>query len=178
MLLLTPDVGLAALHTIMTSLVEPYALTSLVAVVAVAWKVLLRGAQGSVPGFFAQMAAEVQRRQARASLLSSDRSASGEFGAGEWEDAHDNEQHGTDDTHVHSSTTAISKEVVQDTVLSVIRDILGADVEPDRPLMEAGLDSLGELLPLSWAVLRGADRARHGCMCVRVCVRIWFQEAG
>ena len=147
--LIDPLAGLSGLYAIMTSLADPYAAAALVAAVPVDWQVLLRASKGSVPNFFADMEAPAQqqleapaavggsRKSAAARHRKAHRSARGAArAAGRRQVAADEQE--------KSQVAAVSGEAVQAAVLDVTRSILGAEVAPGQPLMDAGLDSLGE----------------------------------
>ena len=134
--LLPPLLGLDGLAAIMHSMQQPLRSAPLVAAVPVDWATLLRASQGSVPHFFAEFAlvraqleagpapAGAKQRRTRPGVRSRRApAASSRVAAAPGE--------------------AASAEVLTLAVLEVARRILGADVAPAQPLMEAGLDSLG-----------------------------------
>ena len=142
--LIEPLSGLACLHTIMSAVAEPFAAATLVSAVPADWSVLLRGSKGAVPNFFADVAPQLptveadtaasatpsktvtsrrSRRQQATPKRSSRRTAAAAAAA--------------------EQQPAVSAEAVQAAVAEVTRSILGTEVAPAQPLMEAGLDSLG-----------------------------------
>lgn len=135
--LLQPVDGLAGLHTIMASLADPHAASALVAAVPVDWQVLLRATPGRVPAFFAEVTAGLQlpsteptgagrrAREARRPASSRRRAGAPPRGSGT------------------RAAAAVPEEAVRAAVVEAATSILGAEVSPAQPLMEAGLDSLG-----------------------------------
>lgn len=141
--LLQPLAGLAGLSTIMSSLANPTALVPLVSAAPVDWQVLLRASRGSVPYFFADVAPEEAalppvastdkpagtRRRKKQAVRAAKRS--GRLPA------------------TAQEQPAMSEAAVREAVMDAARGILGTDLAPTQPLMEAGLDSLGEALRLN-----------------------------
>lgn len=146
--LLQPAAGLAALHAIMTA--QHGVALPLVAAVPADWAILLRASKGAAPHFFADMAGDPAAVPGNAAAASADgalldgsasepqpslpagrriRRRSGAAAAQQQQTA--------------PQPRAASVEAVQAAVLEAARGILGAEVSPAQPLMEAGLDSLG-----------------------------------
>jgi hypothetical protein len=150
--LIDPLAGLSGLYAIMTSLADPYAAAALVAAVPVDWQVLLRASKGSVPNFFADMEAPAQQQLEAPAAVGGSRK-SGAAAAARHRKAHRSARGAARaagrrqvaaDEQEKSQVAAVSGEAVQAAVLDVTRSILGAEVAPGQPLMDAGLDSLGE----------------------------------
>ena len=128
--LLQPAAGLAGLHTVLSALANPHAAAALVAVVPVDWSIILRASDGSSPpAFFEDVAAEVP------STASSD--AGGPAVGSQLPAA-------IEAAVLPAAASLATTEAVHAAVLEAARSILGATLLPDQPLMEAGLDSLGE----------------------------------
>ena len=157
--LIDPVAGLSGLYAIMSSLADPYAATALVAAVPVDWQVLLRASKGSVPNFFADMEVPAQQQleapaAAAAAPAFGGSRKSGATAAARSRKAHRSargaaraagrRQAAADEQQQQPQVAAVSGEAVQAAVLDVTRSILGAEVAPGQPLMDAGLDSLGE----------------------------------
>lgn len=132
--MLSPGSGLDALRSILDGSVAcPLNTYALTAVVPVAWQILLRAARGSIPDFFAEMVDAAMERQMLPTVrLLPARSHSPVPPVT------------TPFTPSTSLTTRVDESAVLGLVLDTIQGILGADVNDTQPLMEAGLDSLGE----------------------------------
>ena len=145
--LLQPDAGLTALHAIMST-----AEHALVAAVPADWGVLLRAPKGAVPLFFADMAGEGAAAQGATAA----EGAALDTTVQQPQRKQPAEQHSRRHPARAAAAAAAalreqppapqpaaSLEAVQTAVLEAARGILGAEVSPAQPLMEAGLDSLG-----------------------------------
>ena len=153
-----PLAGLSGLYAIMTSLADPYAAAALVAAVPVDWQVLLRASKGSVPNFFADMEVPAQQQLEAPAAAAAAPAFGGSRKSGAAAAARSRKAHRSArgaaraagrrqvaaDEQEKSQVAAVSGEAVQAAVLDVTRSILGAEVAPGQPLMDAGLDSLGE----------------------------------
>lgn len=133
--LLQPTDGLAGLHTIMAALADPHAASAQVAAVPVDWQVLLRATPGRMPAFFADVTAGLQLPSAEPA------GAAGRAKRGRGP-ARSRRRAGAP-AHTHTAA-AVSEEAVRSAVVEATTSILGAEVSPAQPLMEAGLDSLGK----------------------------------
>ena len=137
------------------------------AAVPVNWSVLLRAGRGAAPPFFFGDVAPEQQQQpaAPAAVAAAPAAAAGTGrrgatpgGGPSWgrrqrpRQQHPHRQRSTrsagqgagEGEGGQPSSTAASAELLASGVAEVARQILGAQVAPGQPLMEAGLDSLGE----------------------------------
>lgn len=153
--LLQPLSGLQGLYTIMSSLANPSALVPLVSAAPVNWQVLLRASHGGVPSFFADMAPE-----ASAPPPAHLAGKPARTGTHKRPQAVRKAKHGGQRRASTTELAAVSEAAVLEAVMDATRGILGSDVAPAQPLMEAGLDSLGECCP------RVRHLRRPSCVCL------------
>ena len=170
--LIDPQLGLSGLHTVMSTLASPYAAAALVAAVPVEWGVLLRASKGAVPFFFADLAPESKPQlpssQPQPQLLRLAAEQTSKISGRHRRDMaqqragssrHRSRRHQRLEQPVEASASAgLSEESVQAAVLDVTASILGAQVAPTQPLMEAGLDSLGKCCSVISSVSVSAER--------------------
>lgn len=128
--LLSPESGLDALYSILDSF-NPIAL---IAVVPVAWQVLLRASRGRIPEFFAEMTGGMDGQMLPTSRVPP---AKLDLPASPVQAASDTTVPAIPTIHAHHSA-------VLSLVLDTIQGILGIQIDASQPLMEAGLDSLGK----------------------------------
>lgn len=135
LILLHPADGLAGLSTVLSALCDPHTAAPVAAVVPVDWSTFLRpsAVAGSVPAFFAEVAAEAA---ATAVPTSSPAAA-----------PRNSQQPATHEAPAlpdpHPAAAPATEAAIQAVVLEVAHSVLGVAPQPDQPLMEAGLDSLG-----------------------------------
>lgn len=139
--MLDPDVGLDALRSILDgSVAYPLNTYALISIVSVSWHILLRGAHGSIPYFFANVVDGMGGQMQPIAGVSPAGVQLAVLPAA---------------TPFHAAASMPSKarvdeSVVLESVLETIQGILGAELSATQPLMEAGLDSLSKFSAEQW----------------------------